>query len=123
MKTSSFLCGVILGAVASRVISRKNNMSISSMMKNTNLGHFADTAISKIQGTKSQYSGSSQESMSQSSGQHDINRTTGVSGVQTTTQTKSANLKQVKDFIRNNPDVKSEVEQILKETHTVIPGL
>ncbi|KOP63863.1 hypothetical protein AMS62_00440 [Bacillus sp. FJAT-18019] len=119
MKTSSFLCGVILGAVASRVISRKNNMSISSMMKNTNLGQFADTAISKIQGTKSQYSGSSQESM----GQHDINRTTGVSGVQTSTHTKSANLKQVKDFIRNNPEVKSEVEQILKETHTVIPGL
>lgn len=123
MKTSSFLCGVILGAVAFRVISRKNNLSFSSVMKDTNLGHFADTALSKIQGSKSQQSGSSQESATSSSSQHDSNRTSGTSGGQTSAQTKSANLMLVKDFIRNNPDVKSEVEQILKETHTVIPGL
>jgi hypothetical protein len=29
----------------------------------------------------------------------------------------------LKDFIRTNPDVKHEVEKILKETHTSIPGL
>lgn len=122
MKTSSFLYGVIIGAVASRMISRKNSM-LSSMMKDANLGRFANTAMSKIQGTKSQFSGSSQESVSPSSGRHDSTHSNGIAGVQASTHSKAANLKQVKDFIRNNPDVKNEVEQILKETHTVIPGL
>ncbi|MGE7826591.1 hypothetical protein [Paenibacillus sp. MDMC362] len=124
MKTSSFLYGVIIGAVACRMISRNNSRFFSSMMKDANLGRFADTAMSKIQGTKSQhYSGSSQESVSPSSGRHDSTHSNGTAGVQTSTHSKAANLKQVKDFIRNNPDVKNEVEQILKETHTVIPGL
>lgn len=123
MKTSSFLYGVIIGAVACRIISR-NNSRLFSSMKDANLGRFADTAMSKIQGTKNQkYSGSSQESVSPSSGRHDSTHSNGTAGVQTSTHTKAANLKQVKDFIRNNPDVKNEVEQILKETHTVIPGL
>ncbi len=38
-------------------------------------------------------------------------------------KSKESNLKMLKDFIRSNPDVKHEVEQILKDTHTVIPGL
>ncbi|VTR63093.1 hypothetical protein [Paenibacillus lautus] len=123
MKTSSFLYGVIIGAVASRMISRKNSMLFSSMMKDANLGRFANTAMSKIQGNKSQFSGSSRESVSPSSGRHDSTHSNGAAGVQASTHSKAANLKQVKDFIRNNPDVKNEVEQILKETHTVIPGL
>lgn len=123
MKTSSFLYGVIIGAVASRMISRKNSMFFSSMMKDANLGRFANTAMSKIQGNKSQFSGSSRESVSPSSGRHDSTHSNGTAGVQASTHSKAANLKQVKDFIRNNPDVKTEVEQILKETHTVIPGL
>lgn len=123
MKTSSFLYGVIIGAVASRMISRKNGMFFSSMMKDANLGRFANTAMSKIQGNKSQFSGSGRESVSPSSGRHDSTHSNGTAGVQASTHSKAANLKQVKDFIRNNPDVKTEVEQILKETHTVIPGL
>lgn len=123
MKTSSFLYGVIIGAVACRMISQKNSMGFSSMMKDVNLGRFADTAMSKIQGTKSQHYGSSQESVSPSSGRNGSTHSDGTSGGQASTHSKAANLKQVKDFIRNNPDVKNEVEQILKETHTVIPGL
>ncbi|OMF73087.1 hypothetical protein [Paenibacillus glucanolyticus] len=122
MKTSSFLYGVIIGAVACRMISRKN-MGFSSMMKDVNLGRFADTAMSKIQGTKSHNYGSSHESVSPSSGRNGSTHSNGTSAGQTSTHSKAANLKQVKDFIRNNPDVKNEVEQILKETHTVIPGL
>lgn len=38
-------------------------------------------------------------------------------------KSKESNLKMLKDFISSNPDVKHEVEQILKDTHTVIPGL
>lgn len=38
-------------------------------------------------------------------------------------KSKESNLNMLKDFIRSNPDVKHEVEQILKDTHTAIPGL
>ncbi|GAE04642.1 hypothetical protein JCM10914_696 [Paenibacillus sp. JCM 10914] len=92
------------------------------MMKDVNLGRFADSAMSKINGAKERHSyGSSQESVFPSSGGHQSRG--GNAGSQASSHTKAANLKQVKDFIRNNPDVKAEVEQILKETHSVIPGL
>jgi hypothetical protein len=38
-------------------------------------------------------------------------------------KSKEANLNMLKDFIRSNPDVKHEVEQILKDAHTAVPGL
>ena len=41
--------GVIIGAVACRMITRNNSRFFSSMMKDANLGRFADTAMSKIQ--------------------------------------------------------------------------
>jgi hypothetical protein len=40
-----------------------------------------------------------------------------------TAQNKEENMKLIKDFISTSPDVKREVEQILKETHTAVPGL
>ncbi|MNC53196.1 hypothetical protein D3C75_1025850 [compost metagenome] len=42
---------------------------------------------------------------------------------ESTAQSRETNLKMLKDFIRSNPEVKHEVEQILKDTHTAIPGL
>ena len=32
-------------------------------------------------------------------------------------------MNMLKDFIRTNPDVKREVEQILTQTNTTVPGL
>lgn len=32
-------------------------------------------------------------------------------------------MSMLKDFIRTNPDVKHEVEQILSQTNTTVPGL
>lgn len=40
-----------------------------------------------------------------------------------TPQEKEENMSMLKDFIRSNPEVKSEVEQILSQTHTTVPGL
>ncbi|MOA45508.1 hypothetical protein D3C78_1679100 [compost metagenome] len=40
-----------------------------------------------------------------------------------TNHSKEYNLKQITDFIKSNADVRREVESILKETNTVIPGL
>lgn len=40
-----------------------------------------------------------------------------------TAKNKEENMKLIKDFISTSPDVKREVEQILKETHTAVPGL
>ncbi|WP_255223009.1 hypothetical protein [Paenibacillus sp. 7541] len=42
---------------------------------------------------------------------------------QASSHSKAADLSQIKEFIRKNPDVKHEVEEILKETGTVVPGL
>lgn len=122
MKTSSFLYGVILGAVASRMIARKGGMPFSSMMKDVDLGRFAGTALSKIQGNSGRNAGMP-ESVFPSSSRHDSARSDAAAGGTASAHSKAANLKQVKEFIRSNPDVKHEVEQILKETHTVIPGL
>ncbi|MNN63249.1 hypothetical protein D3C81_1786140 [compost metagenome] len=40
-----------------------------------------------------------------------------------TNHSKEHSLKQITDFIKGNPDVRKEVEAILKETNTVIPGI
>nr|WP_245255946.1 hypothetical protein [Paenibacillus lactis] len=105
------------------MISRKGSLSLASMMKDVNVGRFADTALSKIQNGIGNNNGSSQESVRPSSSRHDSANPVGAAGVSSSSNSKAANLKQLKDFIRSNPDVKQEVEQILKETHTVLPGL
>lgn len=128
MKTSSFLWGVALGCVASRMMSRRG-ISLTSMMKTMNLGSFANTAMDKVQGMNSNSSRSSK--MSSSSGLSS-NQTAGLSSNQTaghshesqkSNHSKTSDLSQIKEFIRKNPDVKHEVEQILKETGTAVPGL
>ncbi|MNI45333.1 hypothetical protein D3C73_997540 [compost metagenome] len=40
-----------------------------------------------------------------------------------TDHSKEHNLKQITEFIRGNADVRKEVEAILKETNSAIPGL
>ncbi|UNK20493.1 hypothetical protein MNQ98_10965 [Paenibacillus sp. N3/727] len=125
MKTSSFLYGAIFGAAAYRMISRNRNMSFASMLKGANLSNLAGTAKEKMMNCNSNQGSGRQESVRPSPGGSDSSSYSSGNqhGVQASTNSKATNLKQVKDFIRSNPDIKHEVEQILKETHTVIPGL
>lgn len=142
MRTSSFIYGAIVGIAVYRMVSSKGVMSFSSMVKGADIGQLANTAkgmmkdyssgsstsghsIYSSQSNNSNQGNKRQESVRpSSSGTDSSSHSTGSQhGEQASSNSKAANLKQLKEFIRTNPDIKQEVEQILKETHTVIPGL
>lgn len=139
MRTSSFIYGAIVGIAVYRMFSSKGIMSFSSMVKGADIGHLASTAKDMMKDYKGSSSNSNRSSQSYSTNQGNksqesvrpsssgaaiSNHSNGNQhGEQTSSNSKAANLKQLKEFIRTNPDIKQEVEQILKETHTVIPGL
>ncbi|WP_339319839.1 hypothetical protein [Paenibacillus sp. FSL R10-2734] len=123
MNTSSFLCGVLMGAAASMIMSKKRNSLMSSLgQSGGSMSGAADKAKEKIIGMATTGFGNTAASSSntQSNGS---NSATSEHKTESPAKSKESNLKLLKDFIRNNPEVKSEVEQILKETHTAIPGL
>lgn len=124
MNTSSFLCGVVMGAAASMMMSKKRGALMSSLgQSNGSMQGAGQKATDKIMnmamtgfGNTSASGGSQNSTPNTASGSSE--HTSGSS-----VKSKESNLKMLKDFIRSNPDVKHEVEQILKETHTSIPGL
>ncbi|WP_054957149.1 hypothetical protein [Paenibacillus dakarensis] len=130
MRSSTFLFGALMGIAVYRMFSGKGNMSFSSIVKGTDISQLANTAknmmkdytgnsSSSNQGSRRQESVRPSSSSSESSSHSKSNQ----HGGQASSDSKAANLKLVKEFIQSNPDVKHEVEQILKETNTVIPGL
>lgn len=122
MNTSSFLCGVLMGAAASMIMSKKRSAMMSSLLHTSGTSNNAgDKAKDKIMGMAmtgfgSTAANSSHDDVSHASGNSEHKEDSPV-------KSKESNLKMLKDFIRSNPDVKHEVEQILKDTHTAIPGL
>ncbi|OKP93650.1 hypothetical protein [Paenibacillus sp. P46E] len=128
MNTSSFLTGVLMGAAISMIMSKKRGAMISSLLQpNGQMNGAGEKAKDKIMGMAMTGFGSTAAGNT-TGGSHTDNAThvshgnnenKGESGV----KSKEANLKMLKDFIRSNPEVKHEVEQILKDTHTAIPGL
>lgn len=126
MNTSSFLCGVILGATVSMMMS-KNRKSLMSALGQSggSMSGTADKAKEKIMDMALTGFGSTSASSSNSNSQnHGSNHGASEQHKQeSSAKSKESNLKMLKDFIRSHPDVKSEVEQILKESHTAIPGL
>ncbi|MEK3716108.1 hypothetical protein MKX42_13020 [Paenibacillus sp. FSL R7-0204] len=123
MNTSSFLCGVLIGAAASMIMSKKRSAMMSALLHSNGSSYNAgDKAKDKIMGMAMTGFGSTAAGSShEHSGSH-------VSGggdhkEDSPLKSKESNLNMLKDFIRSNPDVKHEVEQILKDTHTAIPGL
>ncbi|GAB6990335.1 hypothetical protein [Paenibacillus pini] len=113
MNTSSFLSGVLIGAAATTILAKKKGSLLSSVMgSNGNISSLGLNSGSGSHSSDSNYTGGS------SSQNHST--ATGHGGQ---AYSKETSLNQVKDFIRNNPEVKQEVDMILKETNTVIPGL
>ncbi len=100
MNTSSFISGVLIGAAATAIMS-KNKGSITSAITQ-NAGKMMD--IGSI--------GSSGSGSSGGHGSHYAH-----------SHNKDESMKQINDFISSNPDVKREVDMIMKETNTTIPGL
>jgi hypothetical protein len=140
MRSSTFLCGVIVGVAASMYMSKKNKPMMSNfgqskgnMNMGGTLGNAADKAKDKIMDMAMTSFGGGSDSSSASSNGSSSGNTSGSSSSQSSSnsrdtydapiKSKEENLRMLKDFIRSNPEVKREVEQILKETHTTIPGL
>jgi gas vesicle protein len=123
MNTSSFLCGVLIGAAASMIMSKKRSSLLSSLgQSGGSLGGATDKATEKIISMATTGFGNTSASGKDT---HSKESSSGASAhkADSSGKSKESNLNLLKDFIRSNPDVKSEVEQILKESHTVIPGL
>ncbi|AWB45037.1 hypothetical protein DCC85_12930 [Paenibacillus sp. CAA11] len=120
MNTSSFLFGAALGAAATVWASKRKNGLMSAAGQAGSMLKFADLSKSKNDGTfpKSESKGSDATSLASS-----VKSSSHSSEAAHQTHSKDSNLSAIKDFIKGNPDVRREVEQILKETHTVIPGL
>ncbi|AIQ48199.1 hypothetical protein R70723_21495 [Paenibacillus sp. FSL R7-0273] len=125
MNTSSFLCGVVLGAAASMIMSRKRSAMMSSLMQpGGQLQGAGEKARDKIVGMALTGFGSTAADPHDKEAKTE-HKTAGQTGHkdEDILKSKESNLNMLKDFIRTNPEVKHEVEQILKDTHTVIPGL
>lgn len=122
MNTSSFLCGVLLGAAASMIISKKRNALMYSLGQNEGSGRGAgDRAKDKILGMA--MTGFGTGDSKEHGHEHDVKKGTAEHNSESTVKSKESNLNMLKAFIRSNPDVKHEVEKILKDTHSAIPGL
>ncbi|WP_042203306.1 hypothetical protein [Paenibacillus camerounensis] len=123
MNTSSFLCGVVLGAAASMIMSKKRSAMMSSFMHSGGQHQGAgEKARDKIMGMAMTGFGSTAAEGPHDK-EHKAEHNTAGHKDEDVLKSKESNLNMLKDFIRTNPDVKHEVEQILKDTHTVIPGL
>ncbi|MEK4059415.1 MULTISPECIES: hypothetical protein [Paenibacillus] len=123
MNTSSFLCGVVMGAAASMIMSKKRSAMMSSLGSRGSMQGAGEKAKDKILGmAMTGFGNTAAGGSSQDKGSHEPKSSADHKG-ESTVKSKEANLNMLKDFIRSNPDVKHEVEQILKETHTAIPGL
>lgn len=125
MNTSSFLTGVLIGAAATRMISRNNGMMGQG---NGSVSQMADKAKDKMMefasmGMMSNGNDRESEYPTLGSNHNSAQASSSSSGSQTPPYSKESSMSMVKDFIRSNPDVKQEVDTILKETNTVIPGL
>ncbi|MGF7050007.1 hypothetical protein J2T13_004530 [Paenibacillus sp. DS2015] len=123
MNTSSFLTGVLIGAAATSMISKNKG---TTGQGNGPVSQMADKAIDKVMDFATMggiMSGNDSGYPTQGSSSHSSQSSSATSGSKTPTYSKESNLSMVKDFIRSNPDVKQEVDLILRETNTVIPGL
>ncbi|MGG0822923.1 hypothetical protein ABE099_08575 [Paenibacillus turicensis] len=118
MKSSSFLCGVFLGAVSAMLINR--NKALMSAGKEA--GMMWNWSSLKSGDSCKTHDKEHHHSTCHTEDKHDKVHPSS-SGLHDETHMKQSNLKQITNFIKSNPEVRKEVEGILKETGTIIPGL
>lgn len=129
MKTSSFFMGVVLGAVASSVVQRRNMSNLNHMMHKART-KLVDAALPGMAGLENLNLGKDKspardKNHHEHTVAHEHERHEAHTSHSKTSQPldKETNLRLIKEFIRSTPDVKKEVEMILKETNTAIPGI
>lgn len=116
VKTSSFFLGVIFGAAASVMMSRKRNM-FTPLLSQSGV---ADRAKHKIMNMAATSFGGGSDDLKHAKTE---SAASGKSDHTSHASSKDADLGMLKDMIRSNPEVKHDVEKILKETHSAVPGL
>ncbi|MEC0124302.1 hypothetical protein [Paenibacillus pabuli] len=118
MKASSFFWGIVVGVAASTWLSKGKMPMLSSgssrSMMNQAKHKMMEMTFPGMDGFSSKPNEHGNESHKNS-----LKKTTRT----VTPQEKEENMNMLKDFIRTNPDVKHEVEQILTQTNTTVPGL
>lgn len=131
MRSSSFLGGVLLGALASNWMSKRNMNWMSVVGQAGSLLNLGDMARNKSRnhfpsgGGNQSFKGNEAQSISgnASSTQHSSHSHSTTETSHKTHDSKDSNLRMIREFIKGNPEVRIEVDKILKETNTVIPGL
>lgn len=116
---SSLLTGIVIGAAATNMMSKNNQNGSVNPIADLAKGKMMDFATLGMNFVGDNFS----ESPTSGSTHNSTHESPATSGAETQTHSKESSMKMVKDFIKQNPDVKYEVDMILKETNTVIPGL
>ncbi|MEK3824108.1 hypothetical protein [Paenibacillus sp. FSL K6-1558] len=116
MKASSFFWGIVVGVAASSWIA-KGRMPMLSSGSSRNM---VDQARHKMM----EMTFPGMDSFSSKPDHHgEPHKSASKTSRVISPKEKEENMNMLKDFIRTNPDVKHEVEQILSQTNTSVPGL
>lgn len=122
MKSSSFLCGALFGMAAVVWASKRKGKGWTGMLteagsyiKMPTAGKDSQNSVHKHDTAKAEPSANGAAATAQvppspASRSHE-------------NHPKEYNLKQLKELIKGSAEVRREVEAILKESHTAIPGL
>lgn len=117
MKASSFFWGIVIGVAASTWLS-KGKMPMLSSGSSRNM---MDQARHKMM--EMTFPGMDGFSSKPNEHNESHKNPTKKMARPITPKEKEENMNMLKDFIRTNPEVKHEVEQILTQTNTTVPGL
>lgn len=121
VKSVSFLCGALVGAAAVIWSAKRNGGKLTGGKGIMNLAGMTMNSAGK--GSEHGHSSASEHKHGSSGmGESKVHPSSAVSS-HDAGHSKEYSVKQITDFIKGNADVRREVEQILKETNSVIPGL
>ncbi|MBM6995536.1 hypothetical protein IM700_007655 [Paenibacillus sp. DXFW5] len=131
VKSSSFLGGILVGVFAAMWASRRKQSLMSVMNGAGSALKFASMTSNRHESSNEDLSaalkteGPASENATKAKGANNaqVYPSSGTISAAGSNHSKEYSLKQLTDFIKGDADVRREVEAILKETHTPVPGL
>lgn len=131
MKSSSFLGGILVGVFAAMWASRRKQSLMSVMNGAGSALKFAGMTSNRHEAPTEDISGalkteaqaSDHGTKAKGADNAQVYPSSGTVSTASSNHSKEYSLKQLTDFIKGDADVRREVEAILKETNTPVPGL
>ncbi|CAM4278481.1 hypothetical protein U9M73_07910 [Paenibacillus phoenicis] len=131
MKSSSFLGGLLVGVFAAMWASRRKQSLMSVMSGAGSVLKFAgisskrtDSPTEDISAAlKTEDTASASVTKAKGADNAQVYPSSGTVSAAGSNHSKEYSLKQLTDLIKGDPDVRREVEAILKEAKTPVPGL